>query len=31
MNLFWGPVLRSPEPTLLVLGVHSFDGAGNGI
>ena len=29
--LFWGPFLHSPEPTLIVLGIHSFDAAGNDI
>ncbi len=29
--LFWGPLLRSSSPTLIVLGVHSFDDHGNDI
>ncbi len=29
--LFWGPFLSSPESTLIVLGVHSFDAIGNDI
>jgi hypothetical protein len=28
---FWGRILRSPAPTLIVLGVHSFDAQGNDI
>jgi hypothetical protein len=29
--LFWEKMLHSPEPTLIVLGVHSFDAQGNDI
>ncbi len=31
VRLFWGSLLRSPTPTLIVLGVHSFDAKGNDI
>ena len=31
VNLFWGNILRSPTPTLIVLGVHSFDEMGRDI
>ena len=31
VQLFWGNLLRSPAPTLMVLGVHSFDAKGNDI
>ncbi len=31
MALFWGNILHSPEPTLIVLGIHSFDAQGNDI
>jgi hypothetical protein len=29
--LLWGKILQSPEPTLIVLGVHSYDAQGNDI
>ena len=29
--MFWGKMLHSPEPTLIVLGVHSLDAQGNDI
>ena len=31
VQLFWGGLLRSGSPTLMVLGVHSFDDRGNDI
>ncbi len=31
LSLFWQSSLRAPQPTLFVLGVHSFDEAGNDI
>jgi hypothetical protein len=30
-EFFWGKLLHSPDPTLIVLGVHSFDAQGNDI
>ncbi|WP_263374470.1 hypothetical protein [Granulicella aggregans] len=29
MTFFWGPILRSKAPAMIVLGVHSFDTHGN--
>jgi hypothetical protein len=31
VSFFWGKTLHSPDPTLIVLGVHSFDDHGNDI